>query len=754
MRVVPQSLLLCALAAPGTIFNVAAQGEAPLMLEEVIVTAQKRTESLSDIPITVNVISGEVLGEYGGLSFTDLSSLTSGLSISGSAFDTDIATRGLGTFLNAPIAPRVTTYLDGTFIAQSRNLFSGLFDLQQLELLRGPQGTLYGKSSPAGAITIRSANPSLQQVDGYFRQTFTDQGGSNSQFGVSLPLVENQLGIRISGLYDSNENSDVHNRTLNKDVETETTAYRVVMLWEPTDAFNFRLSWHDIADDADTDPVVEGKGIDFDDRIAMADFDSTYENRAEFLILETNYIFANDWMATLSYSNQDSSIDRYFDQDATEVQAREQHVPSPTEDNMYELRLASQGNDFWDWTVGGFYSDSDSTTRVDATTYVFDARIPGSTVRADTSSIANLTSESWALFTHNSIHVSENGTVTLGLRYNDVERDQEQPFATSAYLLLPTGDVLVSYSETDGVLPEVQELSHDALTGTLKYQHRLNESFMAYGSFDVGWRDGSANIAGNPEPPVFGAFDSEDSGNLELGFKWELWEGRGMFNFAAYYQIYTDFHYQAEGVAFREEGGTVALASPVVNVDEAESWGFDSDFALLVNEHWNLTAALSYNNTEFTDAEDIPCTTDDDIGQELWSFNTCDLTGERAGGLPEWSSNVATEYWGGVESISGEWYLRGLLNAESEYYSPTYREDLDNYLTMDLYVGLRSADRNWDVNLWVKNLTDESARLKDRALPDIPDYENSVMVSSPYVEILRQLPPRTLGVTFNYNFGS
>ncbi|MEH6583364.1 MAG: TonB-dependent receptor [Halioglobus sp.] len=737
----------------GTTFQAAAQGNAALVLEEIIVTAQKRVESLADTPLTINVVTGEALDEYGIFSFNQLSDMTAGLSISGSHFDTDIATRGLGTNLTAAVSPRVTTYMDGTYIAQERNLFSGLFDLQQLELLRGPQGTLYGKSSPAGAITIRTTNPNLENMDGFLRQTFNDQNGSNTQVAASLPLIKNELGLRISGLYDDNENSDVYNRTLDKNAQNKTKAYRLVMLWEPTGDFDARLSWHHIEDDVDADPVVEGAGLDFDDRVALAEFDSTYTNTGKFLILETNYTFSNDWVGTFSYSYQDASIDRYFDQDATDVQAREQFVPSPTENSIYEMRVASQDNDFWGWTVGAYYGDASSKTGVNATTYVFDPRIPGTVVRADTTSTALLASEDWALFSHNSINVSENGTLTVGLRYTDSTRDAEQPFLTNAYLLTAAGEVLVRSSETDGILPEVQHLSDDAVTGSLKYQHDLNDHLMAYGAFDTGWRDGSANIAGNPQPPVFGAFDSEDSYNLEFGFKWRLWEGRGMLNFATYYQLYDQFQYQAAGVSYRDADGTISLADPVVNVDEAISYGFDSDFAVLISERWNLSSSVSFNRTELTDAETVPCTTGEPVGEQLWSFNTCDLTGEKAGGLPEWSANIASEYWGGVASISSEWYLRGLLNAETEYYSPTFREDLDSYVTLDLYLGLRSVGRAWDTSLWVKNITDESAKLKDRSLPDIPDYENGVMMSSPYVEIRRQLAPRTIGVTFNYNFG-
>lgn len=754
MRVISHPFLISTVFSLGVTFHATAQGDTPLMLEEIIVTAQKRTESLEDTPITINVVTGEALDEYAIFSFDELSNMTAGLTIGGTNFDTDIATRGIGTNLNAPVTPRVTTYMDGTFIAQDRNLFSGLFDLQQLELLRGPQGTLYGKSSPAGALTIRSANPNLEKIDGFIRQSFNDRDGTNTQVAASLPLIENELGLRVSGLYDNNEDSDVYNSTLDKHAESKTKAYRVVMLWEPTNNFDTRLSWHHIKDDVDADPVVEGAGLDFDDRIALAEFDSTYKNKAKFLILESNYTLTNDWVATFSYSYQDASIDRYFDQDATNVQARQQYVPSPTENNIYELRLASQGNDFWDWTIGAYHGDAESNTEVEATTYLFDPRIPGGlAARADTTSLAALTSEDWALFSHNSIYVSENGTLTVGLRYNDAKRDAEQPFATDVYLLTPGGDVLVQSTVTDGVLPEAQHLSDEAVTGSLKYQYSVNDELMAYTSFDTGWRDGSANIAGNPQPPVFGAFDSEDSYNLEIGFKWNLWDGRGLFNFAVYYQLYDQFQYQAASVSYRDEGGTVSLADPVVNVDEAESYGFDTDFSVLISQHWNLNSSVSFNQTELTDASDVPCTNGDAIDDTLWSFNTCDLTGEKASGLPEWSANVSSEYWGSVASISSEWYLRGLLNAETEYYSPVFREDLDSYVTLDMYVGLRSVDAVWDVNVWVKNIADESATLKDRALPDIPDYENSVMMPSPYVEIRSQILPRTFGITLSYNFG-
>jgi len=752
MKTTTRARLAAGLIGFGIAIPASAQQGGSLQLEEVVVTAQKRDETLSDTPMTVSVVSGQQIAEFASFSFEDLNNLTSGLAISGNNFDTDIATRGLGTELNAAISPRVTVYLDGTFVNQQRGMFSGIYDISQVEVLRGPQGTLYGQTSPAGAITIQTTNPNLEEIDGYARQSFTDQEGSNSQLGVSLPIIENELGIRLSGLYDTNEASDVENITLDRDLENETTAFRAIALWEPADNFDLRLSYHDITDQFDIDPTVEGVGIQADDRRSVADFKSEMENQTDYTILESNYTFDNDWVVTFVASDQNNRVPRYWDQDASPVQAREQFVDSVVDDvQVYELRLASQGNDFWDWTAGAFYQDTDAYTDVVADTRV--AVAPGFTVFADVDSTAFTSNETSALFTHNTLHLSDNGSLTIGLRYTDVDRQNSQPFSQTVYQLNPDGSLGVVLTDTDfnGVAEDSQDVGEDAITGTLKYQYNVSDTLMAYASYDRGWRGGSANIAGNPAPPVFGAFDDEDSDNIELGFKWELWEGRGLLNVATYYQLYTDFQFQATA-DYRDPNGRISIAEPVVSVDEAESYGVDSDITVLLSENWMLRAALSYNQAELTDADGVPCTTGEPLSTELWDFDTCDFTGERAGQEAEWSGNLATEYSQGLGGADMEWYVRGLVNAESEYYSQSLQEDLDSYGMLDLFLGLRSPSGTWDASLWAKNLSDESAVLKADSLPQIPDFDTGATVANPYTWVRRQLPPRTLGLTVNYNF--
>lgn len=169
----PRTLIACAIVGLGT--STVALAQDALILEEVIVTAQKKAENLSDTPMTVSVVTGESLANFSNFNFEDINKMTAGLVVVGSGFDTDISTRGLGTELNAGVSPRVTIYFDQAFISQQRGLFSSMFDLERFEVLRGPQGTLYGKASPAGAITMQSQSPHMSETEGYFQQSFSER---------------------------------------------------------------------------------------------------------------------------------------------------------------------------------------------------------------------------------------------------------------------------------------------------------------------------------------------------------------------------------------------------------------------------------------------------------------------------------------------------------------------------------------------------------------------------------------------------
>jgi len=735
------------------------------VLEEVIVTAQKKSESLAEIPMTVNVITGEQFNNFANFDFRDIDRMTAGVNLTGENYDVDIAVRGLGTDLNAAIDPRVTVYWDGAYYSQTRGMFVSQFDLQRFELLRGPQGTLYGKASPAGAITVQTRDPNMTEMDGYLQQSLSQRDGRNTQAALSLPIIDEQLAVRVAGVFDHNRTLDVENTTLGIDNHGETLGGRFVALWRPLETLDARLSYNYVESDKDIDAPVEGNGISYQDREAVGEFASTSHERERKTVFQVNWELPNAWLLTSNTSHEQSLVERRADMDFANGVGQNQDVSSDVDKVISEeLRLQSVDNEFWDWTVGLFYIDTHGRTPV----YVDNYRVQGLPAPTYTPVVTEVTgpalteAENWAVFTHNAFKLTERDTLTLGLRYNYVERFNRQTFQQDTFLLVGDSRIgPVRQSTIDGIPLDLQDGDEDAFTGTVKFQHQFTDELMAYASYDRGWRYGSVNISGQPIPPVWSAFKEETSDNFELGSKWQFNDGRGLLNLAAFYQIYSDFHYGAQNVSYVLEDGGIAQNSAVVNAKEVSVKGFETELNYLLTENWNVLASVSYSKVEFEDFDDAPCNDPDQPLVNPGDFAVCDLEGEPAGTQPEWSAVLMSEYTAQLGGNGLEWYLRGLAKAEDERWDPDVNTDLDSYAVFDVFAGVRTAEQGWDVSLWVKNLFDESARLNTMPTLPLPDYslagqvsvtEGPAVVDSGLTRIEDLLAPRTVGITARYDF--
>ena len=175
------------------------------VLEKIIVTAQKRSESIQDVPSSVNVIDGDALKDFNVFSFTDLDALTAGLNITSfNGRSGRIDLRGIDYNPNSAAEATVTTYWNQA-IVDSNAVFQQMFDIQRVEVLRGPQGSLAGRTSPAGAISIHTARPNLEEIEGEIRATVADNDGVNTQIAGSFPLIPGELAVRIAGVYDESD---------------------------------------------------------------------------------------------------------------------------------------------------------------------------------------------------------------------------------------------------------------------------------------------------------------------------------------------------------------------------------------------------------------------------------------------------------------------------------------------------------------------------------------------------------------------
>lgn len=745
------------------------------ILEEVIVTAQKKEETLTSAPVAVSLVDGEEIKDLSFFQADELNRLVSGLEI---RFEGDtnvgVGLRGTGTFQQQSAPARVGVYMDDYYMAsQAAFALSSIFDMASVQILRGPQGTLYGQPSPTGALVLNSADPNFDGVNGYVQGSYlADPEGFNIQGAVNIPLLDDQLALRLAGLSDERETGTENINPVNSlDEERNRDGLRAKLLWQPTDTFSARLGAHYMrTDDADIYRIVEridagepgfdpaaAFDVEADDRKAVADAPSFVAERDE--VLTTLHL---DWMVgdvELQWfsGNLHSEQDIRQDQDRTEVPSVLLNQTTDYGDDwgayQHELRVSGTAFDRWDWTVGGYYSEVDSVTAVDT----FANRPTDGGVFNIVIDIP-LKTDTRAIFTHNTLALTPDTEVTFGLRYNEFEQSDGTVLTGDFFIgsmLEPGGAITEPAVVFEDVFPCIDgsaapcsagagDFGWEEWTGTIKLSHFFSDALNLYGTYDRGFRPGAPNFdTSGVFQPDLNFYDGESVDSFEIGAKGDLFHGRARYTAAVFYSLYEDYQAQAVGLtAFNTVTGEVEIPTnaPFVNVDEAVQQGFEADFRMLVTDAWTVYAGVTYANVEFTDGA-VPCTdpSQPPVGPGN-RFNTCDADGETASAQPEWTGVLQSEYSWNNLAFGSDFYVSGLWSYKGDTEAPgdiEGRLDTGSFSVLDLYAGLRN--QNWSAQLFLKNAFDEDGVLSKRPLAG--GY-NEITVT----------PPQTVGLTASYNF--
>ncbi|MGI9288233.1 MAG: TonB-dependent receptor [Pseudomonadales bacterium] len=431
-------LRLTTLAATRALPLIVGSHHAPadeLQLEEIIVTAQKRSESVQDIPSSVNVINGDALKDFNVLSFTDLGALSAGLRIDSlTGRSGRIVLRGIDFNPNSAAEASVTTYWNQA-IVDSNAVFQQMFDVQRIEVLRGPQGSLAGRTSPAGAINVHTARPNLDEMEGEVRGTFTDNDGLNTQAAASVVLIPGELALRVAGVFDESDLDEIENDLTGEVTHDETTAGRFSLSWLPTDTFTADFAVQYLERDFDDVIVLDGtpagdptrqdpdgvlRELDaFDRRGAVVGLGDVEDNTsADFLnsSLVLEYELESHTITSVTGYHETEST-REYDQSIGNSNpdnvARRLGIDDRT-DWSQELRIASDDNDTWDYMLGAYYENSDILFSQE------NFQIPISPL-AGGSSVLKFPAEAerWGLFTHNQFYLTDEWTLQVGLRYQE-----------------------------------------------------------------------------------------------------------------------------------------------------------------------------------------------------------------------------------------------------------------------------------------------------------------------------------------------
>ncbi len=748
-----------------------------LVLEEVIVTAQKRTENVQDIAATVNVVSGQDIDKFAAFDFNALQQQTAGVTLaSPNARNSTISMRGVSVDPEAGVGAAVDVYWNDATV-RSDIAFNQMYDLERVEILRGPQGTLQGRTSPAGAINMITRRAPLDEVSGYVQGSASDNDGYNGQLAYGTPLIDGTLGVRVAGVYDTNNGADVQNITTGFD-DQEVKAYsgRLSTIWQPMDSFEAQLVYQYLDRTADDPKAMSGSDLyvtpvrptlKSEDRKALGDsndFGDIDFNLANLIMdwevmghLVTGIVGYQEYTKSAQTENDRAYSLQYLNNtEAPSYQTTQTKVDSIS----YELRAASMDNDFWNYMVGMYYQDQNTNTK-----------FVSNGVRADvlglgfiTEGVLPVNSNNFAIFTFNTLDLTDALQLEFGLRWTDYDNYRRSDVYYGGLTWVPPQYESVIDQIEEGfaaafpiyaVPDEYDSASEDAFTGSVALRWDWRDDTNLYVSYNRGYRPGGISISPTPDVRFLPngvndlLYDEETSDAFEIGSKSRLWDGRATLNTALYYQKFDGYLGFVRGLqVLNDQGAPVDIPGGIVFNGDANIWGVELEGQLLLTETWNAGGALSYSKGEW-DGASKPC--NDRAPGEVLAY--CDIDGEPLGGEPEWSFSLNSEYYFPLGDAT-ELYVRGLLkytddriNTEASAGIGQVAADFESYTIVDMFVGWRSSAYTWDVSLWAKNVTDEDAVVFQAG----PDQYDIAVSNSSYTQT-NTIHERIVGMTARYNF--
>ncbi len=740
---------------------IAANQTGSLALEEVTVTAQKTEQSLQDVPVTVNAISGEDFKDAAGFAFQDIGRFTPGLDMYSVGTQQDITLRGVGSRLDAVAHSRVTANLDGSYVRMQQMVFMSQFDIERFEVLRGPQGTLYGKASPVGAVVIHTKNPSMDTVEGDISVTSGEYGLTRTEFGLSVPIINDELSIRLAGIYEENDSQDI--KYLNTAEQmARTSGGRATVLWQPTDSFEARLSHTYIESTPNISSQVEGHGIKASDRISVIDQQRVTKMDANTTVLALNMDMG--WAELISQSfyaeakNYDLYDKDYSDIDETVLSTDTNYSTLLNQD----IRLQSLGNDNWDWMFGLYYEKGSSENQVKVTdnnVLIPDYLVTGLYLPGSLTTDLNIDIplyENFGVYTHNTFYLSDDWTLTAGLRWTK----ENNAFKSQSDIEIDVMGNVTTISNPELSLPS----DYYDLTGTLKLQYQIDRDNMVFATVDRGGRGGGGVLDLTGLVPYENlSYDDESSNSIELGYKGTFRDGAMSVSASIYRNVIKNYQLDAVDIQIKSPiDGSVGLATFQNNAKKVIAEGAEIELRSRMTENWTLSTSLAYNDTKFDDFADAPCNVGDGSSLAVGEFATCDRSGERVGGDSSlWSAVVSSDYSIPVDALNSNWYFNFLYKYDSERNNFANDGKTPGFGTLDVFTGLRSFDENWDIKLWVKNVLDKEAVIQrgnptlvtnmgNAFTPINPSVSNEM--SSGYTPITRYSNPRQVGVTLSYHF--
>lgn len=720
--------ILCSCGYSGT----AASQDA---LEEVVVTATKRSIALVDLAGAANVIGGDEIRPGGIENVRDMVVNIPSLSIGDQFGFARVFMRGIGmTSIDIGGEGAVSFLQDGAIIPRPAAQLMGMFDLQQIEVLRGPQGTLYGRGATAGAINMVTNKPG-DEFGGYADLTVGDYDLYSFEGAVDLPMTDEfsmRLATRIEQRDGYGENKfsgdDVDNR--------EAEAYRATISYDPGTNWDATLSgqyykeddnnyaFHYFGPSAGSSldvplavPLLGGKTVDMvggdiydinSDQEAINDRDGYLVN----LLLNVDLNDKTSLRSITSYQD----MDRFLrdDLDSTDVNLFGQNNYDEESDSWGQEFILNYDQDKYSVLGGVMYFEEDLYGKVFVPLTNFCYLAAPETCGTDVGDAlgsgrylqdGDVEITAYGAFAELTYRLTDRWTLIAGARYNYEERDGTGSFIFDAAGLNVNTD---------------QDEDWDEVTPRLTVQYDVTETAMVYATYNEAFKSGVINT-GSLSPPL----DPETVDAYELGLKGTNGDGSLLYSLAAFYYDYKDLQ-----ISFVDETSTVST----INAAEAENYGAELELTAKLGRGFTADFYATYLSAEYEDFVN---------GDYANGFAPTDLSGNTLPNAPEYTAKIGltyeTDVGNGQLRIHGEAYYQ-----DEVYFTEWNREDAyqDSYEQYNANIDYQFGGEAWMVSVWGRNLSDEEV------------ISNNI-ITAPLYDSLRvgsMLPPRTYGASLRYNF--
>lgn len=750
-------------------------------IEEVVVTARKRAESLQDVPVAVSAFSGAELESQTIQEFADLDAQLPGVYISQDQGDPTLAVvsiRGQSqadTLLTTDSS--VGVYVDGVNLPRQQGLNANMFDMERVEVLRGPQGTLYGRNTTGGAINLITRKPDYTGWHGYLEAGAGNESFTQLSGAVNIPLAET-TAARLAVQKTDQDGWGESNFTGNDLYDQDELFIRGSLMADPTDRLSilFQADYLDVNEGGAAEKLLQPGGNPLDPNSTLpptpaivagvelgvlnpADIPSAANpvpgptfvpgvaagfeavsgfTQGDLLDTDSNADVFSDaklWGGglTINFDINDTislqsitgyrnwETNRLLDLDGTPFTILHPNLAVDADFFSQELQLLGT-TDRFDWVLGAYYSLEEGTDG--SVTQAVSAINPFQPNVLD----GDVENSSWAVFAQATYSATERLDVTAGLRYTEEKKElvsQNRVFnqLTQEFnCQLPPGNLPIEQCSA-----EFSDTFNDP-SWLLSADYQIRDDFMVYGSVARGFRGGGQNIRGGSDPSSFAAFEPETATTYEVGLKGDLAQALRL-NAAAYFTDYQDIQ---RSIIVPGSGGNVVTI--LTNAAEADITGFELEAWLYATESLTFFSTVSYLDFEYQDFDalapdgtTVVDRSDEDIEAPDWKYS---ISGRYDRNIGNNRLGVQVDYaWQDEVNTSPSSTLpdvvtrdsTGLLNARLEY---------------------EWLQRNLSLALWGKNLTDEEF------IVATTDFSGNIGHT---ISVVGR--PRSFGLTLRMDFG-